>query len=157
SQSRPASIMAALNAQIVDAFGQIENVVALEAQIVKCILPLAAGVEMADFPLVPSFADLDIPRTEPRALKTGTQHDAILVQATGFIGYDCAPPVQLGDRAPGIPMADAFFLLRNRIDARLYGFSPAQPSLDERRLVVHLWSPGTPNNDGLQLFGAHHR
>src|SRR5262245_47069923 len=112
---------------------------------------------MTDFPLVPSFADLNIPRTEPRALKTGTQHHAILVQATGFIGDNRAAPVQFGDRAPGIPMADAFFPLPHCVDAWLQRLSPAEPRRNERRLIVYLRPLGTPNNDSLQLFGAHHR
>src|SRR5215475_6461827 len=53
-------------------------------------------------------------------------------------------------------MADAFFLLCNCVNAGLQGLSPAQSRRDERRLIVYSRPLGAPNNDGLQLFGAHH-
>src|SRR4030095_4719817 len=106
-------ILAALNAQIIDAFGEIEDVIALKAEIVKSILPLAAGVEVTHFPFMPSFADLHVPGTHARALKTGTQHNSVLIQAARFIGDDGAAPIQFSDRAPRVPVADAFLFLRN--------------------------------------------
>src|SRR4029434_2676785 len=148
--------VAAFDAEIIDPFGEIEDVVALEAEIVKSILPLAAGVEMADFPFVPSFADLNVPGAQARALETGTQHHAILVQTAGFVCDDGAAPIQFGDGAPGIPMADAFFLLRNGIDAWLQRLPPAQAGFNKHRFIVYLRPLGTPDNDGLQLLGAHH-
>ena len=72
-QSCAAGKMAALDAEIIDPFGKIEDIVAFEAKIVKSVFPLAAGIEVADFPFVPAFADLHVPGTHARALKAGTQ------------------------------------------------------------------------------------
>ena len=50
SNAKPgaASEVAALDAEIIDALGEIKNVIAFEPEIIKSIHPLAAGVEVAD-------------------------------------------------------------------------------------------------------------
>src|SRR4029434_613351 len=122
--------VAAFDAEIIDPFGEIEDIVTLEAEIVKSILPLAAGVEMADFPFVPSFADLYVPGAQARALKAGTQHHAILVQAARSVRDDGVTLLQFGDGHPGIPMSDAVFLWRSGIDAWLKRLPPPQARLN---------------------------
>src|SRR4029434_9801725 len=54
-------------------------------------------------------------------------------------------------------MADAFLLLRNGIDAGLQCFSPAQPGVDQISLASNPRPLGAPDDDRLQLLGAHHR
>src|SRR5574341_719620 len=99
-QTRATSVMAAFDAEVVYALRKIQDVVALEAQVVEGVLPLAPGIEVADFSFVPSFADLDVPRAHARALKTRAQDDSVLIVAFGFVGDNRAAPIQLCNRAP---------------------------------------------------------
>jgi len=55
--------MAALDAEIVNAFGKVERRVAFDAEIEKGVEPLTAGVEMKQRAFVPPFADGRIPGT----------------------------------------------------------------------------------------------
>src|SRR3954468_6874389 len=99
--------MAALDAQVVDPLGEVEDGVALESQVVERVHPLAAGVEVDDGALVGSLADLGIPGTESGALEAGTQGDAVLVEALFLVGDHGAPPVVPRDRAPVLAVPHA--------------------------------------------------
>src|SRR4030095_7630649 len=55
-QASAASVVAARDEETVDSLRKIEDVVALETQVVKSILPFAAGVEVTDFSFVAPFA-----------------------------------------------------------------------------------------------------
>src|SRR5262249_22253555 len=73
--------MAAFDAEIVDPFREIKHIVTFEPQIVKCIHPFTASIEMANFAFEPSFADLNIPWTHARTLEAWTEGHAVLIEA----------------------------------------------------------------------------
>ena len=88
--------------------------------------------------------------------KQGRKRHAVLIQAFGFVGDDGAAPIQLRDRAPGFAMADALFLMRGAVRARLQRLAPAHTGVDERLLVVHARPFGAPGDDGFQFLRAHY-
>ena len=148
--------MVAFDAQVIDALGKIEDVVAFEAEIIERVHPLAAGVEVTDFSCVASFADFHVPRTQARALETGTQHHVVLVQAAGFVGDDRAAPIQFRDGAPRVPVTHALLLLRNAVNAGLQRLPPAQTGIDQILFADDPWSLCAPDDNRFQLLGTHH-
>src|ERR1041384_251746 len=60
--------VAALDAEVVDLLGEIEDFVAFHAEIEERVEPLTAGVEVTDRALLRPLADLDVPRAEALAL-----------------------------------------------------------------------------------------
>ncbi len=145
-QPRAAGIVAALDAEIVDALGEIKDVVALESEIVKSVHPLAAGVEVADLAFESSFADLHIPRAHARALKAGPQRNTILIQTFRFIGDDRAAPIELRDRAPVLAVADARQTFFDGGFSRRDSFCPAHAGTDQAMLVVRARPLGAPGD-----------
>ena len=88
--------MAALDAQIIDLLGEVEHGIALDAEIKKRVEPFAAGVEMNHGALEFAFAELRVPGTHARALKAGTKHDVVLVEALDVRGLKVgAAPVEI--------------------------------------------------------------
>src|SRR5262245_18411568 len=96
--------MAAFDAEIIDAFREVESLVAFDPQVPEGVQPFGAGVEVADLAFELPCADLDVPGTEPGALKTGTPDDAVLFEATVMIGDERALHVVVGQRVevPGM-------------------------------------------------------
>src|SRR6185436_9974943 len=145
-ESRTAGEVAALDAEIVDSFGKIEDIVALEAQVVKSVHPLAAGIEMTDLAGVASFADFNVPGTHARALETGTKRHTILIQAFGFVGDDRAAPVELGNATPVFAVANAGETFLDRRFARRNRFRPADAGVDQSMLVMQTRPFGAPGD-----------
>src|SRR5438876_11778492 len=104
--------MAAFDSDIIDALGEIERGISLYAKIEKSIEPLTAGIEMDDSSFEFAFAKLCIPWAHPRALKTGPEHNVVLVEAVNVrrrkIG---AAPIEIVERAPGLAVTVFGFLL----------------------------------------------
>ena len=135
---------------------EVQLVFAFEREIIKSIHPLAAGVEVADFAFEAPFADLHVPGAHARTLEARTKRHAVLIQTFGLVGDDGAAPIQLGDRAPRFAVADALFLMRGAVRARLQRLAPAQTGVDKRLLVVHVRPLGAPGDEGLHFLRAHY-
>ena len=88
--------MAAFDAEIVDALGEIEGGIAFDAEIPKCIEPLGSGVEMTDLAFELALAHLDVPGAQPRALKAGPLGNSILIEAAVVVGDQGALHVVVG-------------------------------------------------------------
>src|SRR5581483_1563686 len=156
-QPRAAGVVAALDAEIVDALGKIKHVVAFEAEIVKRVHPFAAGVEMPDFAFEAPLADLHVPRAHARALKAGAERHAILIEAFGLVGDDRAAPVQFRDRAPVFAVADAGQAFFYRGFARQDRLRPARAGVNRPVFIVQARALGAPGDEGFEFFRAHHR
>src|SRR5581483_11994346 len=141
-------VVAALDAEIVDALGKIKHVVAFEAEIVKRVHPFAAGVEMPDFAFEAPLADLHVPRAHARALKAGAERHAILIEAFGLVG---------DDRAPFFAVADAGQAFFYRGFARQDRLRPARAGVNQPVFIVQARALGAPGDEGFEFFRAHHR
>jgi hypothetical protein len=72
--------MAALDAEVVDLLGKIQNGVAFDAKVEKGVKPLASGVEMNDRAFEFAFAEPGVPRAHAGALKAGPKHHVVLAE-----------------------------------------------------------------------------
>src|SRR5919198_2690994 len=143
--------MAALDAEVVDLLRQIQNRIAFNAQIEKCIEPLAAGIEVDHSAFEFTFADSRIPGTHPSALKAGPEHNVVFIEAANMRGRKIrAAPVQVVERAPSLAVAVFGFFLLDIV--LLQGSAPTPAGIDQSSLVMEARWRGAGDDDGLQLL-----
>ena len=141
--------MAAFDAEIVDALREVESLVAFDPQVPEGIQPLGAGVEVADLAFELPFADLDVPGTEPGALKAGPLDDAILIEAAVVIGDERALHVVVGQRVevPGVSHTGPVLHGIN-----LQCLAPPESGFDQCRFVMERRPFGTVDDNRFELL-----
>ncbi len=148
--------MAALDAEIVDLLGQVEHAVAFDAKIEKRVEPFAAGIEMHDGAFEFAFSQLRIPGAHARALKTGTKHYVVLIEALDMRGLQIgAAPIEIIQSAPGIAMTIFGFLFLDIV--LLQNVAPAQTCVRQLCLIAIAWPQRAGDDDGFEFFRAEHR
>src|SRR4029450_11979018 len=141
--------MAAFDAEIIDAFREVESLVAFDPQVPEGIQPLGAGVEVADLPCDPPFADLDVPGTEPGALKTGTLNNAVFIEAAVVIGDERALHVVVGQRIEVSGVSHTGPVLHG---INLQRLAPPKSGFDQCRFVMERRPFGTVDDNRFELL-----
>ena len=102
-----------------------------------------------------AFAELGVPRAHARALKTGTEHNIVLIEALDMRGLNVgAAPVEIVQRAPSVAVAVLGFLLFHVV--LLQNTAPARAGIGQLRFVAVAWPQRAGDDDGFEFFRAKH-
>src|SRR5690348_18341074 len=102
-----------------------------------------------------TLAELGVPRAHTGALKTGTEHDIVLIEALDVRRLQIgAAPTEIVQCTPRVAMAVFGFLFLDVV--LLQHRAPAHAGVYQSRLVAISRSQGAGNDDRLELFRTEH-